>query len=53
MNAYKTYFKITKMQKKCQNDMQLQIKAEMLKKKAAAKLAASKNKKTSPNKNKG
>ena len=30
-----------------------QIKAEMLKKKAAAKLAASKNKKTSPNKNKG
>ena len=30
-----------------------QIKAEMLKKKAAAKLAASKNKKQSPNKNKG
>lgn len=30
-----------------------QIKAEMLKKKAAAKLAASKNKKPSPNKNKG
>lgn len=30
-----------------------QIKAEMLKKKAAAKLTASKNKKPSPNKNKG